>query len=496
MKKRLLTVITLSLFLIAITSVYSMGATDGSLEKLFSYSGNEFERGITVLPNGNIYTITAGGNLVGFKPDGTVTFQTQLESQYCGNLCSDSNGYIFAHTYTGNAAIYVFKPESGKTCKTLWAGDSCQALAVGDDGYLYKLNGVAKSGRKVAAIKRAKLKNVETLADNEDINWEKTYYPKYTPINKDGNCYPAALDVKNGYAYIGDKGSSSGYDSSVSGIYRYSFGSDELKQMNIDAKTVKKITWLHAIAADQYGNVAVVGRNSNTIAIYRNSSTVASMSVNTKGYCEDIATDNTGNFIFSSSKNVNYGNSVYKITLENSNIPVISVTVTPKSKKVVKGTKFTLSAAVEPKHATNKKVTYSSSNTKVATVNSGGTVTAKSVGKTEIKAETTNGKTAVCKVSVVPENAVISKLTAGSKTLTVKMSKKASSCSGDGFQIAYRIKGTSKWLTTTTTSQSKKISTLKKGKKYNVKARTYKKVGNIKYYGNWSPVKTSNTIKK
>ena len=59
-----------------------------------------------------------------------------------------------------------------------------------------------------------------------------------------------------------------------------------------------------------------------------------------------------------------------------------------------------LSATVSPSDATDKTVTWTSSNTAVATV-SGGTVKAAGYGTATITAKTVNGKTATCKVTVV-----------------------------------------------------------------------------------------------
>ncbi|MBQ8134948.1 MAG: Ig domain-containing protein, partial [Clostridia bacterium] len=60
----------------------------------------------------------------------------------------------------------------------------------------------------------------------------------------------------------------------------------------------------------------------------------------------------------------------------------------------------TLKATVSPSNVTSKKVTWTSSNKKVATVNSKGKVTAKKPGTVTITAKTVNGKTAKCKVTV------------------------------------------------------------------------------------------------
>ena len=62
-------------------------------------------------------------------------------------------------------------------------------------------------------------------------------------------------------------------------------------------------------------------------------------------------------------------------------------------------TKSTLTATITPSNTTNKTITWTTSNSKVATV-SGGTVTAVGEGTATITAKTSNGKTATCKVTV------------------------------------------------------------------------------------------------
>ena len=64
------------------------------------------------------------------------------------------------------------------------------------------------------------------------------------------------------------------------------------------------------------------------------------------------------------------------------------------------GKTSTLKATVYPSNAANKKCTWSSSNTRVATVDSNGKVTAKKAGTATIMVKTSNGKTATCKVTV------------------------------------------------------------------------------------------------
>ena len=96
---------------------------------------------------------------------------------------------------------------------------------------------------------------------------------------------------------------------------------------------------------------------------------------------------------------------------------------------------------------------------------------------------------------VVPKKAAVKSASVGKRRVTVKMSTKVSSTGGSTYQIGYKQKGTSKWKYTTTTSQSKVIKSLKKGKKYYIKVRAYGSVGGIKYYGAWSAVKTSGKVR-
>ena len=82
-----------------------------------------------------------------------------------------------------------------------------------------------------------------------------------------------------------------------------------------------------------------------------------------------------------------------------------------------------LRATVYPSNASNKKCTWSSSNTRVATVDSNGKVTAKQVGTATITVKTANGKTASCNVTVQAVQAVPTSVSLNKTSLTLDVSK-------------------------------------------------------------------------
>lgn len=89
-----------------------------------------------------------------------------------------------------------------------------------------------------------------------------------------------------------------------------------------------------------------------------------------------------------------------KVTVNAKVYPVTGVTLDKTSYEMTEGDEFTLTATVKPDNATNKNVTWSSSNTSVATV-SNGKVTALKAGTATITVKTEDGgKTATCEVTV------------------------------------------------------------------------------------------------
>lgn len=81
-------------------------------------------------------------------------------------------------------------------------------------------------------------------------------------------------------------------------------------------------------------------------------------------------------------------------------VEVSSVTVSPGYTTLKVGETESLSCTVRPSNAYDKSITWSSSDTSVATVSSSGVVTAKGAGTARITAKSSNGKSDYCSVTV------------------------------------------------------------------------------------------------
>ncbi len=82
-------------------------------------------------------------------------------------------------------------------------------------------------------------------------------------------------------------------------------------------------------------------------------------------------------------------------------VAVSKITLNKKTASVVKGKTLTLKATIKPANATNKAITWKSSNKKIATVDKNGKVKAIKAGTVKITVTAKDsGKTATCKITV------------------------------------------------------------------------------------------------
>lgn len=91
----------------------------------------------------------------------------------------------------------------------------------------------------------------------------------------------------------------------------------------------------------------------------------------------------------------------FKVQVTGTEIPAESIEFADGNDITLKkGEQKNLNIKVLPENATNKEVTWSSSNPQIATINNQGKLTAVNTGETTITVTSANGKTATCKVIV------------------------------------------------------------------------------------------------
>lgn len=120
------------------------------------------------------------------------------------------------------------------------------------------------------------------------------------------------------------------------------------------------------------------------------------------------------------------------VTVTPSTIPVTGVTLDRSTASIGINATLQLTATVQPTNATNKAVTWTSSNTNIATVDANGKVTGKAIGTAVITVKTNDGgKTATCTVTVTQGTvSVITYSVALDKTLTLNPSDFNNVCVG------------------------------------------------------------------
>ncbi len=101
---------------------------------------------------------------------------------------------------------------------------------------------------------------------------------------------------------------------------------------------------------------------------------------------------------------------------------VTSITISPATLTLEPGKTQTLKATIQPSDATDKSVTWTSSNTSVATVSTSGKVTAKAAGSCTITATTKDGSglKATCQLTVVQP---VTGITLSSSSLSLEVGK-------------------------------------------------------------------------
>lgn len=158
-------------------------------------------------------------------------------------------------------------------------------------------------------------------------------------------------------------------------------------------------------------NVAPSDASNKTITW--SSSNPAVASVNTSGTVTGVS---AGNATITAST-FNGKTATCAVTVKN--VDPISVSLNKTTDTIGVGSTDTLNATINPANATDKTITWTSSDETVATVSQSGLVTGKSIGAATITAATTNGKTAACAVTVTAQVILPTSITLNKTTDTI-----------------------------------------------------------------------------
>ena len=108
------------------------------------------------------------------------------------------------------------------------------------------------------------------------------------------------------------------------------------------------------------------------------------------------------------------------VTVKAKVVPVSSVSLNKATLELTEGDSETLTATVAPDNATNKTVTWSSSDASVATVDNGGKVTAVKAGSATITAKA-GDKSTTCAVTVKAKAIPVSSITLNETSIEIQV---------------------------------------------------------------------------
>lgn len=195
-------------------------------------------------------------------------------------------------------------------------------------------------------------------------------------------------------------------------------------------------------------------------------------------YCLKVSENTKGNYSFSVT-----------------DARVSGISLSTGSKTVTAGKDFQLTAAVSPSNAYNQTLSWSSSNTDIATVDKNGKVTTKNAGTAIITAAATDGSnvTASCKVYVKPKKVGTISVEENNAT-SIKISWRTNG-TVDGYRIGVYDKSAKGFkIVKTVKTNYATVTGLKSCKEYKICVQPYVKDGNLR--GSYKSIMTTTTPAK
>lgn len=295
----------------------------------------------------------------------------------------DSNGKVTA-VAPGEATITV-KADGGKTetCKVTVTSNAAEEVNVTIDG-----DDTVKMGSTIKLTA-----NVTPVGTNVESTEWKSENPRIATVNQ-GTVTPVAVGTTTIKATITTED-----------------GKTYTAEHKITVEPKETVTDTIIIEGSKTvsagGTITLQAKlqSNETVVDATWSSSSPTVATVTKGKVEGL-TEGKTTITATSTKDGVTAIGTVEIEVIDDRVHVTGVILDKKELKLEKGQTETLTATVNPGDATDKSVTWSSSNTAVATVDQSGKVTAVANGEATITVTTKDGgKTATCKVTVI--NAVV-----------------------------------------------------------------------------------------
>ena len=216
------------------------------------------------------------------------------------------------------------------------------------------------------------------------------------------------LSISGNYTYVGVRSSSGAlYLNSITFVWGEEPATTPVYPTSISLTAASNSI---SIAATTQLTVGYTPNDTNVKNVTYASSNTSVATVSNTGLVTGVA---QGSATITASAQASSGTVSATTTITVTPIAVTSVSLSSNSETIKVGKTVTLTPTISPSNATNKNVTWTSSDTSVATV-SGGTVTGVAAGTTTITVRTVDGnKTATCTVVVQASSA------GGEETFTI-----------------------------------------------------------------------------
>lgn len=197
-------------------------------------------------------------------------------------------------------------------------------------------------------------------------------------------------------------------------------------------------------------------------------------------------------YVYSKTKAETYVKSCEDVTL---GYMTISSLKTDSSISVPIGQTKKLSITISPSKVYNSKLTYTSSDTNVATVSSSGVVTAKKCGTCTITVKSNDSGKKSCKTTITVTPAKITKLNQSAVTATSYTLSWAKANGATKYALYKYNDNTKNWDRISTSKTSYTYSNLPLGSTGKFKIKAYVKVGKTNIYGPMSSTFSFSTLK-